>query len=102
MATFTKVVLIICLVTDMVDWKQKLKNQWVQIEINRIQLGQPGNFFLMVSFSFQYSSGKGRPEQSRAGQIRAGPGRSGQVGAGPGRSRQGQAVPSCRLQFLNL
>ena len=31
-ALFTMVVLIICLVTEMIDWKQKNKNQWVQIE----------------------------------------------------------------------
>ena len=42
--------------TDMVDCKQKLKNQLVQIEINRVQPGKPskpGNFFQLVSFPFQ-------------------------------------------------
>ena len=56
MASFTKVVVIICLVTDMFDWKQKLKNQWVQIEISRVQPGKPGNFLRLVSFPFQYIS----------------------------------------------
>ena len=54
-ASFTKVVLIICLVTEMIDWKQKLKNQWVQIEISRVQAGKPGNFLPLGSFPFQYS-----------------------------------------------
>ena len=40
----------------MVDWKQKLKNQWVQIIINRVKPGKPGNFLRMVSFPFQNSS----------------------------------------------
>ena len=49
-------VLIICLVTEMIDWKQKLKNQWVQIEISRVQPGKPGNFLPLGPFPFQYSS----------------------------------------------
>ena len=40
----------------MIDWKQKLKNQWVQIEISRVQPGKPGKFLRLVSFSFEYSS----------------------------------------------
>jgi hypothetical protein len=39
----TKVLLLICLATNMIDWKQKLKNQWVQIEINQVQPGKTGN-----------------------------------------------------------
>ena len=51
------VVLIICLVTDLIDWKQKIKNQKVQIEINRVQPGlNPCNFLQLVSFPFQYTS----------------------------------------------
>ena len=42
MALFTKVAITTGLVTDMVDWKQKPKNQWVQIEISHVKLG---NFF---------------------------------------------------------
>ena len=49
-------VLIICLVTEMIDWKQKLKNQWVQIEISRVQPGKPGNILQLGPFPFQYSS----------------------------------------------
>ena len=56
MTSFTKVVLIIYLVTDIVDWEQMLKNQRVQIEINCVQPGKLGNFFRLVSFPFQYSS----------------------------------------------
>ena len=41
----------------MIDWKQKLKNQWVQIEISRVQPGKPGNFLPLGPFPFQYSSG---------------------------------------------
>ena len=37
MALVTKVILIICLVTKIIDWNQKLKNTWVQIEISRVQ-----------------------------------------------------------------
>ena len=44
-------VLIICLVTEMVDWKQKLENQWVQIEISRVQPGKADNFLRLGSFS---------------------------------------------------
>ena len=40
----------------MIDWKQKLKNQWVQIEISRVQPGKPGNFLPLGPFPFQYSS----------------------------------------------
>ena len=43
----------------MIDWKQKLKNQWVQIEISRVQPGKPGNFLPLGPFPFQYSSGDG-------------------------------------------
>ena len=56
MASFTKVVILICLVTDMIGWKQKLKTQWVKIEIDCVQPGRPGNFFRLVFFPFQYSS----------------------------------------------
>ena len=56
MASFTKVVLKTCLVIDMVDWKQKLNTQWVQIEINRVQPGKPGNFLRLGSFPFQCST----------------------------------------------
>ena len=50
---FTKVVLTICLVTEMIDWKQKLMNQWFRIEISHVQ---PGNFLRLGSFPFQYNS----------------------------------------------
>ena len=42
----------------MIDWKQKLKNQWVQIEISHVQPGIPGNFLPLGPFPFQYSSGE--------------------------------------------
>ena len=56
MASFTKVVLTIYLVTEMIDWKQKLKKQWVHIEISRAQPGKHDNFLQMYSFPFQYST----------------------------------------------
>ena len=40
----------------MIDWKQKLKNQWVQIEISRVQPGKPCNLLPLGPFPFQYSS----------------------------------------------
>ena len=40
----------------MVDWKQKLKNQWVKIKISCVQPDKPDNFLRLVSFPFQYSS----------------------------------------------
>ena len=40
----------------MIDWKQKLKNQWVQIEISRLQPGKPVSFLRLVSFLFKCSS----------------------------------------------
>ena len=43
-ALFTKVIPMICLVTEMIDWKQKLRNQWVQIEIGHVQPCKPGKF----------------------------------------------------------
>ena len=55
-ASFTKVILKIYLATEMVDWKQKLKNHWVQREISRVQPSKPGNFLPLVSFSFEYNS----------------------------------------------
>ena len=57
-ALFTKVVIIICLVTEIIAWKQKLKNQMVRIEISRVQPGKPGNFLPLGSFPFQCSSGQ--------------------------------------------
>ena len=63
-APFPKVIVRLCLVTYMFDWKQKLNNQWVQIEINRRQPGKPGNFFRLVSFPFQYSSAGWLPNQN--------------------------------------
>ena len=42
--------------TDLIDWNQKIKNQKVQIEINRVQPGNLGNFLRLVSFHFQYTS----------------------------------------------
>ena len=53
---FTKVILMICLITEMSDWKIKLKNQWVEIEISCVQPGKPGNLLQLVFFPFQYSS----------------------------------------------
>ena len=55
-ASFTKVVRKICLVTEMLNWTQRLKNKWVQIEISCLQPGKPGNFLPLGSFPFQYSS----------------------------------------------
>ena len=46
-ASFNKMVLIICLVTEVFDCGKNLKNQWVQIEISLVQPGKPGNFLQM-------------------------------------------------------
>ena len=41
---------------DIIDWKLKQSNRWVDIEINQGHLHKASNFYRFLSFTFQYTA----------------------------------------------